>query len=66
MSLSPTWKKSSRSASASGNCVEIATVPGAVAVRDSKDPEGPVLIIGPAAWVSFLGSIQAGESSLKA
>ncbi|AJZ82822.1 MULTISPECIES: DUF397 domain-containing protein [Streptomyces] len=35
-------------------CVEVATnVPNTVAVRDSKDPEGPVLRFTPAAWAAF-------------
>ncbi|MFE9061558.1 DUF397 domain-containing protein [Streptomyces violaceusniger] len=35
-------------------CVEVATnVPGTVAVRDSKDPGGPVLRFTPAAWAAF-------------
>ncbi|MFB4319480.1 DUF397 domain-containing protein [Actinomadura sp. 21ATH] len=37
------WRKASRSSNNGGNCVEIAPLPGAVAVRDSKDPEGPRL-----------------------
>ncbi|WP_344586367.1 DUF397 domain-containing protein [Actinomadura vinacea] len=43
------WRKSSRSASNGGDCVELAGLPGVVAVRDTKDPEGPVLIVTPAA-----------------
>ncbi|MGP3924485.1 DUF397 domain-containing protein [Streptomyces sp. 8N616] len=36
------------------DCVEVATnVPGTVAVRDSKDPEGPILRFDPAAWSAF-------------
>lgn len=38
------WKKSSYSGN-SGNCVEVADLGTAVAVRDSKDPEGPVLVV---------------------
>lgn len=49
-----TWRKSSHSSSAGGNCVEVARdLPEAVAVRDSKDPQGPVLTFSPAAWQSF-------------
>ncbi|GAA1588269.1 hypothetical protein GCM10009678_83340 [Actinomadura kijaniata] len=39
------WRKSSRSAGQGGNCVELANVPGVVAVRDSKSPDGPVLLM---------------------
>ncbi|MEU3655774.1 DUF397 domain-containing protein [Streptomyces sp. NPDC032161] len=35
-------------------CVEVArNVPGVVAVRDSKDAAGPVLVVAPAAWDAF-------------
>ncbi|MFE6664173.1 DUF397 domain-containing protein [Streptomyces sp. NPDC057697] len=35
-------------------CVEVArNIPDSVAVRDSKIPAGPVLILGPAAWDAF-------------
>ncbi|MFG2054731.1 DUF397 domain-containing protein [Micromonospora sp. NPDC048930] len=50
------WRKSSRSGASGGNCVEVAdNLPGVVAVRDSKDPAGPVLAFPPAAWRSFVG-----------
>jgi hypothetical protein len=45
------WRKSSASAS-NGHCVEVAPGP-LVAVRDSKDPAGPVLAFSPAAWRAF-------------
>ncbi|NES29164.1 DUF397 domain-containing protein [Micromonospora terminaliae] len=49
------WRKSTRSNGSGGACVEVAgNVPGVVAVRDSKDPAGPVLTFGPAAWRAFL------------
>ncbi|MGW0506271.1 DUF397 domain-containing protein [Micromonospora sp. NPDC003241] len=49
------WRKSSKSGSNGGDCVEIAdNLPGVVAVRDSKDPTGPALVFGPAAWRSFV------------
>lgn len=44
-----TWRKASRSGENGGNCVELAGLPGAVAVRDSKDPDGPVLLLTRAA-----------------
>jgi hypothetical protein len=46
------WRKSSYSL-ANGNCVEVGTGPALVAVRDSKDPEGPVIDVGPRAWIAF-------------
>ena len=48
------WRKSSRSGGNDGNCVEVArNLPGVVAVRDSKNPTGPALIINPVAWQGF-------------
>ncbi|MGC4805303.1 DUF397 domain-containing protein [Micromonospora sp. DT233] len=46
------WRKSSRSGD-EGACVEVAVVPDAIAVRDSKDPAGPALIFPPTAWATF-------------
>ncbi|MGI5205414.1 DUF397 domain-containing protein [Spirillospora sp. CA-108201] len=43
------WRKSTRSGPNGGECVELAEVTGAVAVRDSKDPDGPVLLLTRAA-----------------
>jgi hypothetical protein len=58
------WRKSKRSGS-SGNCVEVAdNLPGAVAVRDSKDPAGPALIFTPAEWDAFIGGAKDGEFDL--
>jgi ABC-type amino acid transport substrate-binding protein len=55
------WVKSTRSA-ANGACVEVAFVAaGAVAVRDSKDPDGPVLRFAAEAWRGFIESVQAGR-----
>jgi hypothetical protein len=47
------WRTSTRS-SGNGNCVEVATVDGQVAVRDSKDRSGPVLAFGATAWRAFV------------
>lgn len=47
------FRKSSHS-EAHGECIEVATnVPGVVAVRDSKVPAGPVVIVASAAWDAF-------------
>ncbi len=51
----PRWRKSSRSGTNQGNCVEVAdNLPGRVLVRDSKDPSGPVLVFGRGAWRGFV------------
>ncbi|WP_428962848.1 DUF397 domain-containing protein [Micromonospora fluostatini] len=50
------WRKSTRSGTSGGNCVEVAdNLPGVVAVRDSKDPTGPALVFAPGAWRAFVG-----------
>lgn len=49
------WFKSSYSSSGDGNdCIEVATAPGAVHVRDSKNAEGPRLALAPQAWADFI------------
>ena len=51
------WFKSSYSDSGNGNdCIEVATSPGTVHVRDSKSTDGPRLAFGPAAWAGFVGA----------
>jgi hypothetical protein len=53
------WRTSSYSASNGGNCVEVApALPAAIAVRDSKDPDGPKLIFTPADWAAFTETIR--------
>jgi hypothetical protein len=55
------WRKSSRSNGQGGNCVEVAdNLPDVVAVRDSKDPAGPVMVFGREAWSAFLGDVHHG------
>ena len=51
------WRKSTRSGDNGGACVEVAdNLPDLVAVRDSKDPAGPLLTFAPAAWTKFVRS----------
>ncbi|TDD79727.1 DUF397 domain-containing protein [Actinomadura darangshiensis] len=39
------WRKASRSTVQNDNCVEVAGVSNIVAFRDSKDPNGPILLV---------------------
>lgn len=58
------WRKSARSNNG-GACVEVAAnLPGIVAVRDSKDPDGPKLIFTPGEWAAFLASAAHGNPGL--
>ncbi|MFC6884742.1 MULTISPECIES: DUF397 domain-containing protein [Actinomadura] len=44
------WRRSSRSGTSGGDCVEVAALARNIGVRDSKDPEGPRLALSPDAW----------------
>ncbi|MFC9823469.1 DUF397 domain-containing protein [Streptomyces erythrochromogenes] len=53
------WRKSTYSNEEGGDCVEVADhFPGAVPVRDSKTPAGPVIFVGNAAWSAFVQHVQ--------
>ncbi|MEU3848381.1 DUF397 domain-containing protein [Streptomyces sp. NPDC029554] len=54
-----TWIKSSYSSSGSGDCLEVATCPDTIHIRDSKNRQGPELRVSPTAWSAFL--THAGE-----
>ncbi|MBB6415126.1 DUF397 domain-containing protein [Streptomyces sp. AK010] len=57
-----TWRKSSYSDGGGTNCPEAADAhPGTVPVRDSKNPDGPILVFGATSWTSFLTQVK-GES----
>jgi hypothetical protein len=58
--ISPRWQKSSYSGNGGGNCVEVArNLPHVVAVRDSKNPDGPVLALTPAMWRNLIADLKA-------
>lgn len=60
-SLDAHWVKS-RHSNAEGNCVEVATLPeGGIAVRNSRDPDGPALVYTPAELAAFLAGAKDGE-----
>jgi hypothetical protein len=54
-----TWRTSSYSGSNGGNCIEVAMTPDTVAIRDSKDPHGPVLTFGAVDWRRFTSLVRA-------
>jgi hypothetical protein len=60
---SRTWRKSSYSGSNGGNCIEISAAPGAIAVRDSNDPHGPVLTFDSQDWRRFADQVKAAPHS---
>lgn len=57
-----TWRKSSFSGPTGGDCVEVADLTAHVAVRDSKNPDGPSFLATSAAFTAFV--VAAGEGLL--
>ena len=59
------WRKSSYSGNGGGSCVEVArNLPHVIAVRDSKNPCGPVLAVEAAGWRDFIAEVKAGQHDL--
>jgi hypothetical protein len=65
------WRKASSTGEADEACVEIAVLPGSkegsdqvIAMRDSGQPDGPVLIFTPDEWRAFTAGVQDGEFDL--
>jgi Domain of unknown function (DUF397) len=56
------WRKSSYSGANGGNCIEIAADARTVGVRDSKDPDGPMLAFGPNDWQRFADQVKQARS----
>ncbi|AZS75365.1 DUF397 domain-containing protein [Streptomyces sp. Je 1-4] len=55
------FRKSSYS-NAERECLEVATnIPGTVAIRDSKNPAGPILQLGPDTWTTFRSAVVTGR-----
>jgi len=50
----PTWRRSSYSNTQGNQCVEVAVIGDRIALRDSKDPNGPVLTFSKAEWRQFV------------
>ena len=58
------WRKSTRSGPYSDNCVEVAFVGDAIAVRDSKNTASPALVFTRSEWIAFVGGTKDGEFDL--
>jgi hypothetical protein len=58
------WRKSKASGPYSDNCVEVAFIDDAIAVRDSKHPQGPVLLFTQGEWDAFVEGAKDGEFDL--
>lgn len=58
------WRKSSYSQPTQSDCVEVARVGSAKAVRDSKNPEGDVLSLERDAWAAMVSQIKRGVYDL--
>ncbi|MFG2085207.1 MULTISPECIES: DUF397 domain-containing protein [unclassified Spirillospora] len=52
------WRKASRSTENGGNCVELAPVNGLIAIRDSKDPSGPKLLVNRKDFRRFVETLE--------
>jgi Domain of unknown function (DUF397) len=60
------WQKSTYSGGNGGQCVEVArNLPDIVVIRDSKNPDGPKLIVSPDAWRAFASGVRQGEFTLE-
>ena len=64
ITLATAWRKSSASNNTTGNCVEVAlAVTGEIAVRNSRDPQGPWLVFTRDEWAAFTAGMSGGEFS---
>jgi len=58
------WRKSRHSAD-QGNCVEVASLPASVLIRDSRAAAGPIIMITSIQWAKFLLSIRGKGSGFR-
>ncbi|MGI8330535.1 DUF397 domain-containing protein [Actinomadura scrupuli] len=56
----PVWRKSTHSGDQGGECVEVAALPAAIGIRDSKHPGHPPLTIAVHQFRAFLDQVKAG------
>ncbi|URM97398.1 DUF397 domain-containing protein [Actinomadura madurae] len=58
------WRKASRSSASGSDCVELASARGVIAIRDSKNPEGPKLLLDHHAWRELIGRLRSNDCEL--
>ncbi|GAA4230805.1 DUF397 domain-containing protein [Actinomadura meridiana] len=58
------WRKSSRSGTSGGDCVEVASLAGDIGMRDSKDPHGPKLTLPCTSFHKLVTAIKQGNHDL--
>lgn len=59
------WRKAARSNTVGNQCVEVARLREGVAVRHSKNPDGPRLLFTTDEWEAFLDGVKGGEFDLR-
>ncbi|MFE9105316.1 DUF397 domain-containing protein [Actinomadura geliboluensis] len=60
----PAWRKSSRSSSTGGDCVEVASLSTVIGVRDSKDPGAGYLALSAESFAQLISAVKRGELHL--
>ncbi len=55
------WRKARRSSAEGAGCVEVGTLADGTAIRDSKNPGGPIVAVSRAAWRNFTGGLKVGQ-----
>jgi hypothetical protein len=59
--MTPTWVKSNRCDT--NACTEVADLGGEVGLRNSDDPDGPVVPFSKETWANFLAAVRDGTAS---
>jgi hypothetical protein len=57
------WRTSSRSGTGN-NCVQVASVPGVIGIRDSKDLGGKPIVLSASQWEVFADQVKDGQHDL--
>ena len=55
------WRKSSRSGTHGGACVEVGSAPGVVGVRDTKDRAAGAVVVSREVWSRFVEAVKVGR-----